>query len=875
MKNLLFKTVHLKGFIIPYSTFFLLLLACYTSYAQVGINTTNPNAILDIRSSNQVTPANNDGILIPKVDDFPGVNPTINQEGMLVFVTGNGTTPKGFYFWDNDIVSWVLITATIGTSNTLDQAYDQGGVGIGKNIEATDGAVRINGEDGFLVTGSFGAGNTIDTEIIGNGTRMFFNPNKAAFRAGRVFGNHWDDVNIGNYSTAFGYNATASGDYSIAFGFQTNATGDYATAFSNQTTASGIYSMAFGIGTTASEFSSTAFGQYTTASGATSTAFGYSTIASGLEATAFGLFTTASGDDATAFGISSIASGVSSTAFGNGSEASGDTSTAFGFSTIASGFLSTAFGWSTTASGSNTVAFGYQTIASGQTATAFGSQTTALGQHAMAFGSQTIASGFLPSTAFGFSTIASGDYSTAFGENTEASGHASTSFGQNTVASGQRSTVFGVSSLASGNISTAFGINNIASGTVSTAFSNGTEASGDYSTAFSFQTIASGDYSTAFGFQTIASGITTTTFGNQTVASGAVSTAFGNGSEATGDTSTAFGIATVASGLSSTAFGFGSTAPSFSETAIGSYNTPYTPIDPVFFNSQDRLFTIGNGTISSKSNALTIYKSGLMNINDAYDMPLTDGASNQVMATNGAGVVSFQNVSNLVSLNTLNQAYNQGGAGAGRIINADNGAVEIQNNGGLIVESTNQTHMLFVDGINDAVGINTAVPTANLSVNGTANKLGGGTWAVFSDSRLKKNVSNYNEGLELITSIRPVNFSYNAKMKVLLGENQSLDERIYQGVIAQELQKIAPDMVREVVVNKSNTKLESERFLEVDPNKFTYALINAVQEQQEMINIQQDKIETQSTKIVHLEKLFKKQQIEIEAIKTLLKSFEL
>jgi hypothetical protein len=38
--------------------------------AQVGIGTTAPDAQLDIRSTNQVTPANTDGILIPKVDAF-------------------------------------------------------------------------------------------------------------------------------------------------------------------------------------------------------------------------------------------------------------------------------------------------------------------------------------------------------------------------------------------------------------------------------------------------------------------------------------------------------------------------------------------------------------------------------------------------------------------------------------------------------------------------------------------------------------------------------------------------------------------------------------------------------------------------------------
>ena len=41
------------------------------SYGQVGIGTTNPSASLDIQSSSQTTPSNTDGLLIPKIDEFP------------------------------------------------------------------------------------------------------------------------------------------------------------------------------------------------------------------------------------------------------------------------------------------------------------------------------------------------------------------------------------------------------------------------------------------------------------------------------------------------------------------------------------------------------------------------------------------------------------------------------------------------------------------------------------------------------------------------------------------------------------------------------------------------------------------------------------
>ncbi len=121
------------------------------------------------------------------------------------------------------------------------------------------------------------------------------------------------------------------------------------------------------------------------------------------------------------------------------------------------------------------------------------------------------------------------------------------------------------------------------------------------------------------------------------------------------------------------------------------------------------------------------------------------------------------------------------------------------------------------------VGIGTTGPTAKLSVNGTANKPGGGTWAVFSDRRLKKNVNTYSEGLEVLNKIKPVTFQYNGKADIA-----DTDSR-YVGVIAQDIQEIAPHTVRTVDYNNTETG-ERGQYLEFDPNALTYMTINAVKE---------------------------------------------
>lgn len=184
------------------------------AFSQVGIGTTTPSATLDIPSSNVSNPTNTDGILIPRIDNFPSTDPTSAQDGMLVFVTGDGTPAQGFYFWNHSSTAWTAIGG--GSQNTLDQAYDQGGAGAGRSITADNGAVTIVGSDGFNTTGTFGSGASIGTP--GSGTRMSFNPNTASFRSGFVDGDQWDVSNTGQYSAAFNANTTALASHSTVLG---------------------------------------------------------------------------------------------------------------------------------------------------------------------------------------------------------------------------------------------------------------------------------------------------------------------------------------------------------------------------------------------------------------------------------------------------------------------------------------------------------------------------------------------------------------------------------------------------------------------------------------------------------------------------------
>ena len=211
-------------------------------------------------------------------------------------------------------------------------------------------------------------------------------------------------------------------------------------------------------------------------------------------------------------------------------------------------------------------------------------------------------------------------------------------------ATGKTSFAVGYNAQASGDLSIAMGPISQASGFSSLALGYSTTSQGESSAALGLATDASEQVLTAMGRSTNASGDGSTAMGNQTTASGQVSTAFGDGTDASGNGSVAMGLHTTASGHGSTAMGGNTHAYSLYETTIGRFNTDYIPLGPAAWHGSDRLFVIGNGTdFNSRSNALTIFKDGKMNINDAYDMPTADGSAGLKLTTDGAGMTYWSN----------------------------------------------------------------------------------------------------------------------------------------------------------------------------------------------------------------------------------------
>jgi hypothetical protein len=236
------------------------------------------------------------------------------------------------------------------------------------------------------------------------------------------------------------------------------------------------------------------------------------------------------------------------------------------------------------------------------------------------------------------------------------------------------------------------------------------------------------------GAYTYASGNTSTAMGLITSASGNTSTAMGHSTSAMGNYSTVMGHSTSANGDYSIAMGQRTFAASYAETVIGTYNATTSGSTNAFV-STDRLFVIGNGTSSVKSNALVMLKNGNTTFSGTVTAP------------------SF--------------------------------------------------------------------PTS-------------------SDLRLKRNIAPLQNSIDAIMQLKPVSYE---KKNTLASTDYSIKEN---GFIAQELQKIMPNLVIEGT--------DKDKLLSVNYTALIPVLTKALQEQQNAIQSQQKQIEELKLLILSMKK---------------------
>ena len=129
--------------------------------------------------------------------------------------------------------------------------------------------------------------------------------------------------------------------------------------------------------------------------------------------------------------------------------------------------------------------------------------------------------------------------------------------------------------------------------------------------------------------------------------------------------------------------------------------------------------------------------------------------------------------------------------------------------------SLTRNRPLFIQGGN--VGIGTFFPDNLLTVNGSADKPGGGSWGTFSDSRLKTVEATYDAGLDAILKLTPVRYRYKEQNAMGIKDGQE-----HIGFVAQEVEKVIPEAVSR----------NSRGYLLLNNDPILWTMLNAIKQQQ-------------------------------------------
>ena len=291
-------------------------------------------------------------------------------------------------------------------------------------------------------------------------------------------------------------------------------------------------------------------------------------------------------------------------------------------------------------------------------------------------------------------------------------------------------------------------------------------------------TLSSGTNAVALGYQALAAANT-----------GAENTAIGRQA-----------LTTNTSGASNTAIGYAVLYPN----TTGSYN-----VSTGAYSLRNN--TTGSENIASGYSALNQNTTASYNV--AYGSNAlyanTTGAGNVAIgqATGSALITGSYNI--YIGYQTGNATKTSGVdcIYIGRTITPNNATV----NGELVINTNGNN----VTGKGDGTGL---VATGG----NIFQQSNGATWAVSSDRRLKKNIVDNTEGLDKIIRIRVRNFEYRTEEEIteLRPSDAVQKSGVQLGVIAQELQEVCSDCVKE----------ESTGVLSVNSDNLTWHMINAIKE---------------------------------------------
>ena len=148
------------------------------------------------------------------------------------------------------------------------------------------------------------------------------------------------------------------------------------------------------------------------------------------------------------------------------------------------------------------------------------------------------------------------------------------------------------------------------------------------------------------------------------------------------------------------------------------------------------------------------------------------------------------------------------------------------------------------------IGIGTTTPGQKLDIiSGNGRVQSGFNWLTNSDRRYKKNITSLQNSLSKILAIRGVRYDLKDDNNI----KQNYGKHI--GFIAQELEKEFPEFV----------VTEENGYKSVSYDKMTAVLVNAIKEQQQIIESQSNQLKNQTNKLEDFQKINEKELADLKA----------
>jgi hypothetical protein len=278
------------------------------------------------------------------------------------------------------------------------------------------------------------------------------------------------------------------------------------------------------------------------------------------------------------------------------------------------------------------------------------------------------------------------------------------------------------------------------------------------------------------------------------------------------------------------------------------------PVNGRFTQSNNFFWDNGNGRLgigtSSPSNLLSVGSSSQFQVDGSGNVTVSSSGSLQV-ASLATGQILFPNAAGRFTQNN-NLYWDNGNSrlgvgtssptaqfsvGSSSQFQVDgSGNVTVSSSGSMTMASLQNGQIIYpVNGrFSQSNNLSWDYNNSKLNVSGgiylNGNFSGSGTNSYSSDMKLKKNITEISGALDIVSRLKPSTYSFRT------GEfgDMYLPEGKHYGVIAQELQKVLPELVSKQTF--TGTKDNKVDYLAVNYNELIPILIKAVQEQQAEID---------------------------------------